>query len=200
MRRAFTLIEVLVVLAIIAILASILFPVLSRARGKARQAACSSNMRQVGMALGMYADDQDGLLPPASTKIPGGHFVNPWHGQMDIVWWDLTLPYCRNESILRCPAAAQCLPAYLINAKLTFLQPGPLDACEDAASTILLFEYHVPEGPDDGGPIIPARSYVADYDPVYHFGKMNVCFADGHVKPCAPHDLVKGSPLWEVAK
>jgi len=76
-RRAFTLVEVLVVVAIIAVLASILFPVLSRARAKARQTACSSNMRQVGLALAMYADDHDGLLPPATTKVPGGHFSTP---------------------------------------------------------------------------------------------------------------------------
>jgi len=59
----FTLIELLVVIAIIAILAAILFPVFSRAREKARQTMCASNLRQIGLALQMYANDWDGYLP-----------------------------------------------------------------------------------------------------------------------------------------
>ena len=62
-KRAFTLIELLVVIAIIAILASILFPVFGRAREKARQTACISNLKQIGAALTMYAQDYDGYAP-----------------------------------------------------------------------------------------------------------------------------------------
>ncbi|MBC8142949.1 MAG: prepilin-type N-terminal cleavage/methylation domain-containing protein [Armatimonadetes bacterium] len=63
-RQAFTLIELLVVIAIIAILAAILFPVFATAREKARQTACLSNMKQMGTALQMYAQDADGGMPP----------------------------------------------------------------------------------------------------------------------------------------
>jgi prepilin-type N-terminal cleavage/methylation domain-containing protein len=62
---AFTLIELLVVIAIIAVLAAIVFPVFAAARGKARQTVCQSNLRQVGMALQMYAADYDSLFPYA---------------------------------------------------------------------------------------------------------------------------------------
>ena len=62
-RIGFTLIELLVVIAIIAILAAILFPVFARAREKARETRCLSNVKQLGMALLMYAGDHEGAFP-----------------------------------------------------------------------------------------------------------------------------------------
>ncbi|HEY3328481.1 MAG TPA: type II secretion system protein [Capsulimonadaceae bacterium] len=62
MRRAFTLIELLVVIAIISILAAVLFPVFASAREKARSTACASNMRQIGLAMLAYAQDNDETL------------------------------------------------------------------------------------------------------------------------------------------
>jgi prepilin-type N-terminal cleavage/methylation domain-containing protein len=58
-NRAFTLIELLVVIAIIAILAAILFPVFARAREQARKTSCLSNMKQIGLGIGMYVQDYD---------------------------------------------------------------------------------------------------------------------------------------------
>src|SRR5678815_4954746 len=63
-QTAFTLIELLVVIAIIAILAAILFPVFAQARAKARQAACVSNMKQIGTAITLYVQDYDETYPP----------------------------------------------------------------------------------------------------------------------------------------
>ncbi len=63
MRRAFTLIELLVVVSIIALLAAILLPVFFSVRGKARQTACVSNLRQIGLAISLYAQDADDLYP-----------------------------------------------------------------------------------------------------------------------------------------
>ena len=63
-RRAFTLVELLVVIGIIAILIAILLPALQKAREQARVVACASNMRQIGLAMHMYAHDNKGWIPP----------------------------------------------------------------------------------------------------------------------------------------
>ena len=67
-RAAFTLIELLVVIAIIAILAAILFPVFATAREQARKTVCMSNMKQFGLALNMYIQDYDEMMPNAAVN------------------------------------------------------------------------------------------------------------------------------------
>jgi len=74
--RGFTLIELFVVIAIIAILAAILFPVFAQAREKARSAACLSNLKQVGMATRMYSQDYDEVLP--AWFVPGATGLITW--------------------------------------------------------------------------------------------------------------------------
>jgi len=86
-RKGFTLIELLVVVAIIAILAAMLLPALSKAREKARQAACMNNLKQIGLAFFMYANDYDGWLPDSYN----GKFV--WYKNPYFVGQYLHVPY-----------------------------------------------------------------------------------------------------------
>jgi prepilin-type N-terminal cleavage/methylation domain-containing protein/prepilin-type processing-associated H-X9-DG protein len=111
-RRAFTLIELLVVIAVIAILAAILFPVFAQTREKARQTACFSNLRQIGLAFAMYEADYDQLFPDRrdlKISVPGGW--KPWTSwptsDPRCAWAALILdPYIRNLAIWSCPSVA----------------------------------------------------------------------------------------------
>ncbi len=96
MRKGFTLIELLVVIAIIAILAAILFPVFAKAREKARQASCLSNVKQINLALNMYAQDYDDTLPCVQMRS-----ATTFYGY----WFDVCEPYMKNQQVLVCPSS-----------------------------------------------------------------------------------------------
>ena len=97
-HSAFTLIELLVVIAIIAALAAILFPVFAKAREKARQAACMSNLKQIGLGILQYNQDFDETFPlsvvtPVATPPPGAL----------VGWADAIQPYIKNRQVFSCP-------------------------------------------------------------------------------------------------
>ena len=96
---AFTLIELLIVLVVIAALAAILFPVFISVRENARRAACISNEHQLGMALLQYVDESDGVFNFGSDKTKGADWAIG--GSSD--WVSHTFPYLKNADVYRCP-------------------------------------------------------------------------------------------------
>src|SRR5438093_143359 len=128
-RIGFTLIELLVVIAIVAILAAILFPVFAQARDKARQAACLSNLKQVGTALVMYGQDYDERMPVTcswgrgwtwfskalggpcaqagiTASTPLNTSLGPNQTPARYIQ-EFLQPYCKNEQVWFCPSVGR---------------------------------------------------------------------------------------------
>ena len=116
-KAAFTLIELLVVIAIIAIIAAILFPVFAHVRGKARQATCLSNEKQIGAAWWMYIQDYDERFPfvlnvGANDMNNGGYGdMEKWPAVPGVTGQEprfqlvtLVMPYVKNQSVWYCPS------------------------------------------------------------------------------------------------
>jgi prepilin-type N-terminal cleavage/methylation domain-containing protein len=106
-RYAFTLIELLVVIAIIAILAAILFPVFAQARDKARQTACLSNCKQIGLAVMMYANDYDETFFwqkdwQEEAQVGSGFWGASY--KTYVRWPFAHAPYIKNYAVFKCPS------------------------------------------------------------------------------------------------
>jgi prepilin-type N-terminal cleavage/methylation domain-containing protein/prepilin-type processing-associated H-X9-DG protein len=163
--RGFTLIELLVVIAIIAILAAILFPVFAKAREKARQTSCLNNQRQIAVAILMYAQDHDEVLPDESN-----------------VWPEINV----DRNILMCPTKGKKVAnAYVYSTDLSSRSLGDI---QDPAGEIMTADgQHAATAAVEQPNWPPALAtydnvlYTLDDIDARHSDKFVVSFADGHI-------------------
>jgi len=148
---AFTLLEIVFVIAIMLILTALLFPSFARARENAKRASCQSNLRQVGLGFMQYASDYDSYYPCGTLVEPSPYLGEGWA-------WQLS-PYLKSIQVLRCPSDP-ALPSnrrgdtrphisYAYNNSLVRVADNsgvfalrPLQAFTQPSSTVLLTEVH----------------------------------------------------------
>ncbi|MFO7947065.1 MAG: prepilin-type N-terminal cleavage/methylation domain-containing protein [Armatimonadota bacterium] len=199
--RGFTLIEMLVVIAIICILSAMLFPVWETVMKQAEGASCLSQLRSIGFAAKMYAADFDGRLVPA--RVSGAP-----PGYLGIGWGRILAEYMRNRELLICPTDPAPTVAtgtwgvkrsYGINYELCMVggynnSSLTLAAVESETETILFMETDSTQRclgmayPLHGLSRIAAR----------HNDRCNFTFCDGHAKLMTPRETVKPTNLWDL--
>ncbi len=204
-KSGWTLIELLTVIAVIAVLAAILLPVLFQAREKARQTTCLSHLKQIANATLMYAQDYDEVLPCFWDYYNGENQWGGWifysvFGQCVPNNFDPAkgsiYPYVRNKQVYPCPSdRCQQGNSYAYNGALSpnpvaqagvgFHFGSPLAAIPEPASTIMFTEEAAEHGSTDDGHHLPEGNYPSDR----HHGRSNFAFCDGHIKALLPDSV-----------
>jgi prepilin-type N-terminal cleavage/methylation domain-containing protein/prepilin-type processing-associated H-X9-DG protein len=202
-RKGFTLIEILVVMVIILIMAGILFPVLSSAKKKANQSKCMAHLRQISMAVQMYAGDHDQMLPIGGYEVetPEQPGFTP---KRRVQWHDLLADrYLKNWEVLSCPSASDRDYRYSYGANrfvMGWYGSVNLDQIPYDSYTVMITEkvgrdWVAWQPSDRDNPQL--KEYWLPLDP-RHNDQLNILYCDGHVKKVAVGELVEGGPvLWK---
>ncbi len=192
----FTLIELLVVISIIGLLAALIFPVFTKVREKGRQTSCLSNMKQLGIAFKLYAQDYDERLPRSVAE-----GANDWPQT-----WDMQIqPELKNSQVLMCPSdtfstredvpgvGSQMFRSYAFTLNLENRSLAEVPA---SASSVLLVESTSLDQPHrPWNWILGATAYklgkesltvefpvVSEYPEFRHNDRGNYLYLDAHVK------------------
>ena len=221
-RSGFTLVELLVVVAILALLAAILFPVFERVRENARQTGCLSNMKQISMGILQYEQDNDEYLPTSGPQYSGGNPSPP-----DYTWKWMIYPYVRTTDVFACPSindpknqnvrtepAGTPTPPQTETFELDYSSndgvgcgTGPMPNSFPGPSSVLTAALVVPSQTiliGEGGTVSLQAYYSLNEGPAYgntiahHFNGTNFAFADGHAKWMLPLNTNSVTDDWSI--
>ena len=206
-RPGFTLIELLTVIAIIGILAAIIVPTVGRVRDSARSTQCLSNLRQIGAASRLYADEHKGMTPPLGYLIYEAVWPYVYSTNKTItISADPALPADLAGTIFECPKAeSDSAPevttkrSYGVN---TSLVPGVGTPTEKTTKGVRLNLITVPSLAAFVGDVKNSSALGSSTCNGRHASKMNVVFVDGHaaIVTLTPEILNPGAyntnPFW----
>lgn len=204
-QAAFTLVEALIVLGIIALLVAIVVPVFNSARSRGRTATCASNLRQIAIALEFYADDHRNLYPSSA------------YAPTNCTWADLVYPYLKTPGVFNCPEYSKAPyrpgrpPDELIDGVTQFFDGSyKLNSFEIAnviafhrsrwkqpSETIFALEGDGGIAGIGGAPQADEATIRAMGVQIRHGDGLNILFGDGHVKRLSMQALTKRG-LWTL--
>lgn len=198
-RKAFTLVEILVVIAIIAVLAGLLFGAMTRVRENARKTNCLSNLKQLEMAVSIYMQPYDETMPLAFADFePANNVFEPGIGEKG--WAQSLQPYIQNTQVFGCPNDSSGItsdPAtsftdYAYNRALGYISdsimPRTLADITSPELTILFCEAN-PGNASSSQPaslnkngLLTGGAALTNSKLARHLGGSNFVFCDGHAK------------------
>ncbi|RRJ97087.1 DUF1559 domain-containing protein [Opitutaceae bacterium TAV4] len=219
---AFTLIELLTVIAIIGILAGIMIPVVSSVRKTARNATCLSNLRQIGIALAMFASDNKDDLPVANSGTTnwmyeitgyngrGPNYLGVPNKDLKAIRYGQQTPLFCEESKRYCvtPSASLSATTYAYNFNGLMINPAwtkpqKFNGSDHPAQLCVIGENRYRPATDDWGFILGAFDGTLAMSADMHGNHSNVLYLDGHVggiKTIPPHPAAPfpstTDPFW----
>lgn len=205
-RNAFTLVELLIVVAIVALLAAILLPVFNKVQDSSKTSSCQSNLRQIGIAMELYASDYRGIYPSS------------YAASTNCTWSDAAAQYAKSDTIFTCPKAPEqfyqtgCLAEATVDGVGHDYDGGYLLNIPDSERSSIVNQNRirtptqmilVTEGNSPGhvtyvrngvGPLTDELLKYTNLE-FRHNNGVNALFADGHIK-WLTKDTLRDRKYW----